>query len=416
MTTWLVAQLGARMHYAVARILAAAGALEMLYTDVCAGSWAEPFRCLPASLLPSALVRLAARDPRGIPPSRVRCFPGLGLRYAARQAAARTAEALTAVHLWAGEAFSNAVLGHGFGGSGGVYTFNSAGLGLLRRARELGLIAVVEQTIAPAAIEDALLERERAAFPDWDLPGGNGRSRAAFRAREAAEWQCADLIVCGSEFVRDGIRMCGGPAARAAVVPYGVDGPESPQIRALASRPLRVLTVGAASLRKGAPYLLDAAKALRGVAVFRLVGDIAVSAAAARRLGKAVELTGPAPRTAMARHFAWADVFLLPSLCEGSATACYEALAAGLPVIATPNAGSVVRDGVDGFIIPIRGGDAISAAIDAIRAVPSLLSDLSRNAAQRAKDFTVARYGQRLLQTLARATRPELLLAQGVEH
>jgi glycosyltransferase involved in cell wall biosynthesis len=394
------------MHYAVPRILSSAGILEALYTDVCAG----PLSRLPRSLLPFGLARLAGRVPNGIAPSLVRSFPAFGLRYAARLAAARTAPARTATHLWAGDAFSSAILRRGFGKAGGVYTFNSAGLKLLRRARELGLTTVMEQTIAPRAVEEEILEHERAAFPDWELPAGGGGHVAAFSARESAEWEAADLIVCGSEFVRDGIRRCGGPAGRAAIVPYGVDAPAPPTIRSAGDRPLRVLTVGAASLRKGSPYLLAAAKALRGAAIFRLVGHVAVSPAAARRLDDALELTGPAPRTGMARHFGWADVFLLPSLCEGSATACYEALAAGLPVIATPNAGSVVRDGVDGFIVPIRDAEAIAALVNAIRTMPSLLPELSRNAASRAREFTVAKYGERVIETLSGAAE-----TQGVE-
>ena len=47
-----------------------------------------------------------------------------------------------------------------------------------------------------------------------------------------------------------------------------------------------------------------------------------------------------------------ADVFVFPSLFEGSAVVTYEALAAGLPSVVTPSAGSVVRDGVEGFIVP----------------------------------------------------------------
>ncbi|MGZ8463641.1 MAG: glycosyltransferase, partial [Candidatus Deferrimicrobiaceae bacterium] len=43
----------------------------------------------------------------------------------------------------------------------------------------------------------------------------------------------------------------------------------------------------------------------------------------------------------------------------GSANTNHEAMGAGLPVITTLNAGSIVRDGVDGFIVPIRDPDAI---------------------------------------------------------
>jgi glycosyltransferase involved in cell wall biosynthesis len=402
MTAWLVAQLGARMHYAVPRILNSAGMLEALCTDVCAGRWAEPLSRLPAGLLPAGIERLAGRVPSGLPRRLIRTFPLFGLGYAARRAAARTPAAMTAVHLWAGSAFCDAIVREGLGKAGAVYTFNSAGLGLLNQARELGLATVVEQTIAPAPIEDALLAEEREAFPDWQPALAPNRYRAAFQAREAGEWESADLVVCGSEFVRDGIRRCGGPLERTAVVPYGVDAPFPPVVRSLSLLPLRVLTVGEVSLRKGTPYLLDAATKLKKEATFRLVGSINVAAGAERRLADAVELTGPVPRRAIAWQLAWADVLLLPSLCEGSATVCYEAFAAGLPVITTPNAGSVVRHGIDGFIVPIRDAEAIVAAIDTIRLNPSLLYNLSRNAALRAREFTVERYGERLLEALSR--------------
>ena len=55
-------------------------------------------------------------------------------------------------------------------------------------------------------------------------------------------------------------------------------------------------------------------------------------------------------------RMARADVFVFPSLFEGSAVVTYEAIACGLPSIVTPEAGSVVRDGVEGFLVPAAGG------------------------------------------------------------
>ena len=91
------------------------------------------------------------------------------------------------------------------------------------------------------------------------------------------------------------------------------------------------------------------------------------------------------------------DVFLLPSVSEGSAGVCYEALAAGLPVITTPNAGSVVRDGIDGFIVPIRSPEAIIEKLDRLASDPDLLAFMSKNARERSADYTLERYGERLL-------------------
>jgi len=56
------------------------------------------------------------------------------------------------------------------------------------------------------------------------------------------------------------------------------------------------------------------------------------------------------------------DVLVLPSLFEGYALVINEALSQGLPVIATANSGATeaVRDGVEGFIVPIRSSQAIA--------------------------------------------------------
>jgi glycosyltransferase involved in cell wall biosynthesis len=393
------------MHYAVPRILHQNGILERLYTDLCAvEGWPRALRWLPRGICPSPLARLSDRVPAGVPRSTIASFPGFGLRYAWKRASIRSLQEYTAVHLWAGTVFCEAVIRSGLGNARGVYTFNSAGLELLRHARERGLRTVVEQTIAPIPVEDQLLLRERRAFPDWEPSPAANPLRALAASRERSEWEAAGIVLCGSEFVRDGIRAAGGPAGRCHVVPYGVAAPPGAALRRRGRRPLRVLTAGEAGLRKGAPYLLAAARTLGASAQFRWVGSITVSRGALRARSGGVEFTGAVPPSRIAEHYAWADVFVLPSICEGSAAVCYEALAAGLPVIATPNCGSVVRDGLDGFIVPIRDPGAIAAAIERFLSDPALLAAMSAAALKTAAGFTLEKYAGRLLAALA--TKP----------
>jgi len=155
-------------------------------------------------------------------------------------------------------------------------------------------------------------------------------------------------------------------------------------------------------LRKGSPYVLAAAKLLPGRACFRMVGPISVQSLALEQLRQHVEVLGPVPRSTVREHYAWADVFLLPSLCEGSATVTYEALACGVPVIATPNTGSIVREGVDGFIVPIRDPEAIAAKLELFISQPDLLETMSRNCHEGAREGSLAGYARRLNQALER--------------
>jgi glycosyltransferase involved in cell wall biosynthesis len=399
----VVAQLGARMHYAVPRSLERAGLLERFYTDICAvQDWPRLLRLIPRALRPAGVQRLLGRDPRGVPPSRITAFTNFGFAYARRVARARTTDERNAAYLWSGREFCRQVVERGFGAAKAVYVFNSAGLEILQAAGTRGLKGVVEQTIAPRSIEWALLKDEAHHFPGWEAPAAKDSMMEDYCAREAAEWAAADLVVCGSEFVREGIVTAGGDPAKCVVVPYGVEGVADAQPRRGARRAgkLRVLTVGAVGLRKGAPYVLDAAKKLGSRAEFRMVGAVQVLPEAGRELRAHLQLTGAVPRAHMAEHFAWADVFLLPSLCEGSATATYEALVAGLPVICTPQTGSVVRDGVDGFIVPPRDGGAIAGNLERLAAEPELLATMSDNAHQRSADFTLEKYGARLIGAL----------------
>jgi len=402
--SFIVAQLGSRMHYAVPCILHRAGMLARFYTDVCAvKGWPQLLGLVPSALRPPALRRLLGRVPKDIPRDRITAFTSFGLEYAQRGAAGTSPAEATATHLWAGRTLCELVIRRGLDGVSGVYTFNSAGLELLRHARGRGLLSIMEQTIAPAVVEDELLAGEHDAFPGWEPAPGVDPHREEFAAREQAERECSDLILCGSEFVREGIAKCGGPVDRCAVVPYGVDCAAPPSVRRKRGSRLRVLLAGGVTLRKGAPYVLEAARASTGVAEFRWCGGVGVLPEAASQLKQHVELRGAVPRSSMSEHYAWADVFLLPSICEGSATVCYEALAAGLPVITTPNAGSVVRDGIDGFIVPIRDGEAITGKLELLARDPELIAWISANGTARSREFSVEKYGERLVGAIGHA-------------
>jgi glycosyltransferase involved in cell wall biosynthesis len=424
MSPFLVSLLGARMYYAVPRILHGAGRLERFFTDFSAASgWLQCLNVVPPSVRPASLARLLARVPQGIPPAKVTAFNRLGWEYACRRRRADSPSEQTAAFLWCGREFCRLVNTSQWGNAAGVFTFNSAGLETLQKARGQGLRAVMEQTIAPRQVERQILACEYAAYPGWQLQPEDGLV-GEYSERERAEWAAADTILCGSQFVVDGIRRLGGPVEKCIVVPYGVDLPEggggkaetlkaemlkserrgtgdaiNHQLSTL-NRPLRVLTVGAVGLRKGAPYVLAAARQLKGRAEFRWVGGVELLPAAAQRMAECVHLTGAVPSIQVTEHFQWADVFLLPSLCEGSATVTYEALGHSLPVVCTPNTGSVVRDGGEGFIVPVRDATAIAERIERLAIDVELRTQMAANAKARAAEFTVAEYGRRLLSVL----------------
>lgn len=407
----VVALMGARQHYAVPRVLESAGLLRRLFVDSCAvKGFPRLLGALPRALQPRPLQRLLGRVPEGVPPERIRAFNLFGLEYARRQARARGALERTRASLWAGRRFcelTRAALGNELDAA--LYVVHLAGLELLLHARRHGRHAVYEQTIAPHAVSHPLLNEERARHPSWGEAPEPGEVAELIIEREQREWEHATLIVCGSEFVREGIAGCGGPAGRCAVVPYGTDPRFAAALRPRPhGGPLRVLTVGEVGLRKGSPYVLAAAQRLGDAARFRMVGAVQASLEARGELEQRVELCGAVPRHEMLDHYAWADVLLLPSLCEGSAGVTYEALAAGLPVVATPNTGSLVRDGEDGYLVPIRDADTIAERLERLARSPDLHRELCANARARLHEVTFPGYGERLVARLSAHLRERL--------
>jgi glycosyltransferase involved in cell wall biosynthesis len=395
---WVVCQLGARMHYAVPRMLDEAGKLERFYTDLYGGmDWGSVLKRLPKRWHNSGLRRLMGRVASGLPKEKVHPQSTFGAMYYLRRRTARDTNQMSAVHLWAGTAFGDRVVRQGFGNATAVYTFNTAGLEILKAARTQGLFTVVEQTIVPRAMEDALLKDEHDRHPGWEPDKKFGPAAEMTAQREAAEWALADLIVCGSEFVRDGIAQCRGPVDRCAVVPYGVDSHFAVSRPDREPGPLRVLTVGELGLRKGAPTCLEVARALGSDAEFRWVGPTSLSPEALAEVSQAIQLTGAVPRSDVRAHYEWADVFFLPSICEGSATVTYEALTCGLPVLTTPNAGSTVEDGSTGFIAPVRDVPTMAARLRQLHVDRALLKQMSTAALEHSRELSLAAYQRRLL-------------------
>lgn len=236
----------------------------------------------------------------------------------------------------------------------------------------------------------------------WKSPGRDALGdRAALLERERREIAAADVIISPSPRVTE--TLAEEPAARNHRV-VAVDWPvweEDFKGTAVRSRTpteaLHVLFAGSIGLQKGVLYLAEALEAMRGTATeCRFVGGVALTSSLVERCALVGKVLGHVSGSEMAEHFAWAHVLVLPSLSEGRARVGLEALAAGVPVIATPNAGLPISEGFDGLIVPPRDSTAIRTALERIFNELGLLETLSTNAAAHAREFTLDRYAGQL--------------------
>jgi glycosyltransferase involved in cell wall biosynthesis len=362
-----VAQLGARMHYAVPQIFHHAGMLQRLYTDSYSGNkpWIRKLLHVLRSfgLRRGALDRWTARD-AGLPITLVTSFEGWGLKQHLRLRSCRTVHQYQIAHAQGNREFNLEILRRGLDPCDAVYLFETAALEIFEHARAGGWRCILEQTIAPRPWADHLLMEEAERWPGWEPSLENALGgHNPLAEREQHEWSLADQIICGSEFVRSGIARVGGPVEKCTVVPYGVKRAAARRHKPAPNARTRVLFAGQVGLRKGAPYLLEALRALGPrIVEARFAGSVAIAREKLTPFTDVAEFLGPVPRPSMSALYDWADVLVLPSLVEGSATVTYEALVRGLPIIVTPNTGAYLLPS-QGLLVPQRDTEALVEAI-----------------------------------------------------
>ena len=106
---------------------------------------------------------------------------------------------------------------------------------------------------------------------------------------------------------------------------------------------------------------------------------------------------GPVPRSEVDSWYSRTDVFLLPTHSDGFALTQLEAMAHGVPVIATPCCGEVVADGINGWIIPAGDPLALAERIRQISHQPGVLKPMAQAARETAATFTLESIAQALL-------------------
>lgn len=187
----------------------------------------------------------------------------------------------------------------------------------------------------------------------------------------------ASRIHCVSDDMQAKVLTYGGQAAKTMVIRPAVDtvlfSPAPGDAARHPGTPLRVVTIGSLVWVKDHESALVAVSELvnAGIAAtFHICGDGADRQAVeftAADLGIAhlVNLRGKLSSEECRDVLRAADVFLLSSVAEGISNAALEAMACGLPVVTTDCGGmnEAVRDGIEGFLVPLRDPDAMAAAL-----------------------------------------------------
>jgi glycosyltransferase involved in cell wall biosynthesis len=277
---------------------------------------------------------------------------------------------------------------------------------LFEGAKARGMYVVGDQMIAPAAVEHEELSEQFRRWPGWQKAESIGYlPKVADLERQT--WETLDHVTCASDYVKQGLLRAGVSDEKVSVLPYPLDTSHYPFVDRSQSRaagdPVTVGFVGHVNLRKGVPYFVEVAKRLKGRGIrFVMVGGVHLEPAVVEANRAFVDFVGPVPRAEVANWLSRFDLLLFPSTCEGSAAAVVEAMASGLPIVCSPNSGSIVRHGTEGYVLPYDQIDAMAEAVDRLASNPSLRLEMGRAASARAGAFTIDWYSRELAGVLTR--------------
>jgi D-inositol-3-phosphate glycosyltransferase len=238
----------------------------------------------------------------------------------------------------------------------------------------------------------------------------------------------ADCVIVSTEHEGEQLRrLYGLSPSHTRVIPCGVDlrafTPGEPEDRAAARRALgleddgtpTLLFVGRLDPIKGIDLLLESLALLKTPARLLVVGgdpagdpEVERLRARAEELGVAerVRFPGAVPQGELPRYYRAVDALVVSSRYESFGLVAVEALACGLPVIASAVGGlpSVVREGENGMLAPWRSAEAFAERIDALLSDPALMARLREQARPSVERFDWRRIGDRvrdLYQTLS---------------
>ena len=250
-----------------------------------------------------------------------------------------------------------------------VWGYDSSALEGFRAARQRGRFCILDRTIGHRRALQHVMAKLRRDWPDW-FDGTTRLPSPDEIARDDDEIAAANLVAVGSEAAAATIRACSTAPdldAKLRVLPYCFDqelfGRQPAPEPVSGDNPVRFLLVGQLEPRKGIHLLLNAiARIPREHASLTLVGGLSVPASTFAPYADRVTHIPHVPRSAVPALMARHDVLVFPSYFEGSALSLLEALASGLAIIQSREAGNGVTPAC-GLVLAEHSVDALIEAM-----------------------------------------------------
>lgn len=299
--------------------------------------------------------------------------------------------------------FQRAIPSHAIENADVVIGFDTSSWILAERCREAGVPFILDQSTSHPNSKIAVYNSIRAAFPQWTsdvhirLP--------EMLSAEQIEHDLADVVVAASSFTIRTLVENGVAARKINLNAYGVDIDRFLIEPSRGERPLRFVFLGAISAQKGVPLLVEAWRKLgpRSAELW-LVGPIEDHVRRLIPVLPGLQIIGPVVHSEVPRILQQCDVLAFPSYFEGFGLVILEALACGLPVIATNAtiAPDLFEDGNGGWIVPVGDIGALADRLESCLLDPHGVREMGQVARRIAERHTWEDYGDRWVEFLDR--------------
>ena len=399
MNQWICCQLGAREHYAIPRVLHSQGKLKYLITD----AWVKPRSVWHLS--PNfCLSNLKERYDLELKTADIKAHTNSLIAWEILQKYQNNYgwnKIISRNQWWQKQVIKNLSKIKPTTKNITLFVYSYAALDLLKYAKEQGWKTVLGQ-IDPGIIEEKLVFQASKQYPQYQSNLSTIPLQYWSNWRE--ELTLADRIIVNSDWSNRALIQTGVNPDKIKIIPLAYQPPQVvkntqrvyPQ-KFNQQRPLKVLFLGQVIIRKGIAAILEAIKLLANRPIeFWFVGEIGIKIPTQLQNNRQIKWIGSVSRQTTQKYYQQADIFLFPTLSDGFGLTQLEAQAWGLPIVASEFCGSVVKDRINGLILPNVSGKVIANSLKLCLYNPQLLTQFSQAGYQTISNFNLSNLGQEL--------------------
>jgi len=261
--------------------------------------------------------------------------------------------------------------------------------GAINKAHKKGMIVIVDHSIPSINYMDEILS------PEYERYGEKFHLNKHSSFRKVLEADChnADYLLVNSDFVKNTLVKDGYNPSKIKVVYLGVRDDFiglKTSYHIPDGEPIKMLFVGGFNFRKGAEYVLRALDILYERKIpykLMILGNISeFKNEIQKHHPENIEILGTVLYDQLRDYYANADMFIFPSLSEGSTRAGMEAMGIGLPVLVTDNCGIPAVNDFNALVVPIKDAEAIADGVVKLYQSPELRERIGKEASKQIKE------------------------------